>query len=602
MLAGNYTTCPRLQQWSESYRLFSQILNGILTTACVLVGTVGNLHSVKSVHFANFDKNQGIVLAVSIVALAFWDTILLWCAFFYYGLKNIDPTAQNSDLVNLITPWFHAFSQIANTASIWCVVSITVQRYMATRDPFRTTRWLLHITSTEIKEHHRILLNSFRGVRRKSSLSKLYTMYRRHFRLPIVISALAILVNIPAFFEIYTALCYRPSENKLVYGLRISELRLNRYYKLWYKVVFRMLVTSCGPNIFILFLTVVTVMLLRGSNRSRKQLFQMSESLIERYSSKATMLTMISIMLVIKFLLFRSLSFVLDIWEVTFGFGSRINIVIYIVDISNFLILLNSASNSVIIFRGSKWIQQKIVQRNTLKREKQMCVDSIQSGQRVHLLQKSWSQTLYLTNRQFGNRVLYAMLLRNPQMFASFREMPRSISTSSALSNASSVYSNNAASTAVTVVAGATSNGLQVKAAEAAASIPHLTKRSVDLLMNSKFHEIGERITAFIGELIEMMRTENNENAITARMRRVGAIHYEHSVSFPSSAWKEFKTSALGMIAECNFASETERAQTLEAWSSFLSVIIREMKMGMWGQGGGGHKCSSVTAPNISIA
>lgn len=137
---------------------------------------------------------------------------------------------------------------------------------------------------------------------------------------------------------------------------------------------------------------------------------------------------------------------------------------------------------------------------------------SIQSGQRVHLLQKSWSQTLYLTNRQFGNRVLYAMLLRNPQMFASFREMPRSISTSSALSNASSVYSNNAASTAVTVVAGATSNGLQVKAAEAAASIPHLTKRSVDLLMNSKFHEIGERITAFIGELIEMMRTENNEN------------------------------------------------------------------------------------------
>lgn len=104
--------------YAQAFRLFSQILNGILTTACVLVGTVGNLHSVKSVHFANFDKNQGIVLAVSIVALAFWDTILLWCAFFYYGLKNIDPTAQNSDLVNLITPWFHAFSQIANTASV----------------------------------------------------------------------------------------------------------------------------------------------------------------------------------------------------------------------------------------------------------------------------------------------------------------------------------------------------------------------------------------------------------------------------------------------------------------------------------------------------
>jgi hypothetical protein len=151
---------------------------------CVCLGTFGNLHSVKSVHFANFDKNRGIVLAVSILALAFWDTVLLWCAFFYYGFKNLARSPQ-SDFVNLTTPYvskllasflnfnqnhlqMHGFSQIANTASvsllsfndihifsfqIWCVVSITVQRYLATRDPFRTTRWLLHITSAEIKEY-----------------------------------------------------------------------------------------------------------------------------------------------------------------------------------------------------------------------------------------------------------------------------------------------------------------------------------------------------------------------------------------------------------------------------------------------------------------
>lgn len=73
-----------------------------------------------------------------------------------------------------------------------------------------------------------------------------------------------------------------------------------------------MIATTCGPNICILFLTIRTVMLLRGSNRSRKNLFQMSESLIDRYSSKATMLTLISIMLVVKFLTFRSLSFIVS--------------------------------------------------------------------------------------------------------------------------------------------------------------------------------------------------------------------------------------------------------------------------------------------------
>jgi hypothetical protein len=88
------------------------------------------------------------------------------------------------------------------------------------------------------------------------------------------------------------------------------------------------------------------------------------------------MLTLISIMLVVKFLTFRSLSFMLDIWEQAVGFGDRIHTIIYLVDTSNFLILLNSATNCFIIFRFSKWLQKKIVQRNTMKREKQICVET----------------------------------------------------------------------------------------------------------------------------------------------------------------------------------------------------------------------------------
>lgn len=59
----------------------------------------------------------GVVLAVSILALAFWDTILLWCAFFYYGMSAL-MRAHNSDTTKLLIPWFHGFSQIANTASV----------------------------------------------------------------------------------------------------------------------------------------------------------------------------------------------------------------------------------------------------------------------------------------------------------------------------------------------------------------------------------------------------------------------------------------------------------------------------------------------------
>lgn len=114
----NYTVCPGdTRQWSDTYATFGQLVNGVLTTLCVVLGSIGNIHSIKAVHFTNFDKNRGVGLAVSLLALAIWDTILLWCAFFYYGMKSITK-APRSDMLNLLTPFFHAFSQIANTASV----------------------------------------------------------------------------------------------------------------------------------------------------------------------------------------------------------------------------------------------------------------------------------------------------------------------------------------------------------------------------------------------------------------------------------------------------------------------------------------------------
>jgi hypothetical protein len=104
-------TDPRL------FRVFSQLVNGLLTTLCVVLGTCGNVHSVRSLSL-NLDKrHRGVVLAVSVLALAAWDTVLLWSAFFYYSLKALTRHA-NEDLHNLLTPFVHPCSQIANTASV----------------------------------------------------------------------------------------------------------------------------------------------------------------------------------------------------------------------------------------------------------------------------------------------------------------------------------------------------------------------------------------------------------------------------------------------------------------------------------------------------
>ncbi|VDN24071.1 unnamed protein product [Cylicostephanus goldi] len=93
------------------------MVNGYMTTALVILGTIGNVHGVKRVQVTNLDKRRGIVLAVSLIALAIWDTILLWCAFFYYAIRKL-PLAVSTDWLNVLMPWFHPFSNIANTAAV----------------------------------------------------------------------------------------------------------------------------------------------------------------------------------------------------------------------------------------------------------------------------------------------------------------------------------------------------------------------------------------------------------------------------------------------------------------------------------------------------
>ncbi|VDM71692.1 unnamed protein product [Strongylus vulgaris] len=112
-----------------------------MTTALVILGTIGNIHGVKRVQVTNLDKRRGIVLAVSLIALAIWDTILLWCAFFYYAIRKL-PIAVSTDWLNILMPWFHPFSNIANTAAVndcysfdysYCIYNITDCKLIRTK-------------------------------------------------------------------------------------------------------------------------------------------------------------------------------------------------------------------------------------------------------------------------------------------------------------------------------------------------------------------------------------------------------------------------------------------------------------------------------------
>lgn len=47
------------------------------------------------------------------------------------------------------------------------------------------------------------------------------------------------------------------------------------------------------------------------------------------------------------------------------------------------------------------------------------------SVERINLIHRSWQQLLFVTGKQVGARVFYAMILANPQVFALFREISK---------------------------------------------------------------------------------------------------------------------------------------------------------------------------------
>ncbi|KAK5985275.1 hypothetical protein GCK32_011829 [Trichostrongylus colubriformis] len=330
-------------------------------------------------------QNRGVVLAVSLIALAIWDTVLLWCAFFYYAIRKL-PIAINSDSLNILMPWFHPFSQIANTAATWCVVAITWQRFMATRDPFRTPR------STA-------MVHSFRSERR---ISFMYcSTYRRLLRMPIALSVGAVLLNIPAFFELYNYMCYKAEENRIAISVRPTALRLQNAYAL-YRLISRMIAVSIGPNLGILILTLLTVFMLRGSNRTRRQMFQLSDHFLDRNASSYTI----------------------------------------------------PKSSNPQIFR-------------------------LLLEDRLSILSSTWHQALALNDNNPGMRILYSILRRQPTLFTVFRA-PNLV-----------LYANDKVGQVEADMKSLLTNG---------------NAKSFDPLTNIKYVEEAQRITTFMGELIQMMK------------------------------------------------------------------------------------------------
>uniref|UniRef100_A0A0K0EBV3 G_PROTEIN_RECEP_F1_2 domain-containing protein n=1 Tax=Strongyloides stercoralis TaxID=6248 RepID=A0A0K0EBV3_STRER len=585
----NLIHCRETTPFPLSYVTFSKIIAGYLTIATIMLGTIGNIYSIKNIRLSNFDKTRGVGLAISIISLAFWDTILLWGIFFYYAINAVlSPGIFEPSTVEIVKHT-HFIAQFSNTASIWFVVSITVQRYIASRDPFTNRR-------TNRLGTHTYRFYSTKDSRKFSNNYSSFETVGRLFKIPVIISILAFLVNIPTMFELETYNCLNVSNNSLQKAIKTTTLRSSVYYSLYYRLIFRLIFGTFGPSLFIFCLTALTIKSLKGSNRTRKQLFEMTESMIDQFNSKETMQTVISLVLIIKFLFFRSSQFILDIWElVTFlqyngqpTFSTLFN---YCKDISNFLVAINSATNCIIFMKASYWIEGKLAKRISVRRKNKPCIfQSLQLQNKAFILKNSWKKVQEMNNMNFGYILLKAMIQADHSLIVKlarlnecedneFTPLQSVLITipSSGVGYKSSIHNIGGRRHRYTSTDENNLFGYEYEVKNTI-SLDELTKSSTYL-------NIASSISDMLETVINMLVERKNENEIKMFIRRIGFIHYIRGITFSNIAWKAFKESTLKLVNLCTFSSESERHQTVDAWATFTCLIIVEMKMGQWESG-----------------
>jgi hypothetical protein len=169
-----------LSEFENSQRLISYVLNGYLTLFCVITGTILNIICILV--FLKFRQNSNTtIIQWYLITLTGWQTLLLISAFVLYSVPTLiyGKVVLSGDYV-FTYAWSYFLSNLSHTGSIWLVLTLTVDRFLALCHP---------LTHPSIGNRARVK------------------------KLMIIVSVSATLFSLPRFFEV--AVVYRCNNNSL---------------------------------------------------------------------------------------------------------------------------------------------------------------------------------------------------------------------------------------------------------------------------------------------------------------------------------------------------------------------------------------------------
>ncbi|EYB84854.1 hypothetical protein Y032_0309g2086 [Ancylostoma ceylanicum] len=374
---GTLRNCTYRYSSDDSITSIALWIDGPCTCIAAILALIGVHFAVRFLFRAGLNKD----LTAALFSLCVIDSLLMMTVFLFYCIEAIGVLFLNTNLMynhQLFTSSLHGVAQSLTTASTMLVIYITFLRFMVVMRPLRYASALYTKSGkTSLKQRKassgelESCLGSQKG--RVSSLktAKEHLQLKKYFRsclLPGLVIFLCFAVNIPIYFEFTVEKCF-DAEHGVEASCPAPTVFRNSFTR--YKAILMTLTQTIGPVATILILSVLTEYRVHRSLKKRRKLFesqQRSRSVVLTEESKEKVSRTVAIFIAVKFLIFRSMPVFFDLYENLYGiesFGVALSI---LVRISDFMIVLNSATNSLAYFGKKRWLEKRLRLR-LLKRD-----------------------------------------------------------------------------------------------------------------------------------------------------------------------------------------------------------------------------------------
>ncbi|CAJ0601950.1 unnamed protein product [Cylicocyclus nassatus] len=404
---GTLRNCSYRYSNDDSITSFSLWIDGPCTCIAAILALIGFHFAVRFLFRAGLNKE----LTAALFSLCVIDSLLMMTVFLFYSIEAIGVLFLNTNLMynhQQFTSSLHGVAQSLTTSSTMLVIYITFLRFMVVMRPLRYASSLYTRTSkTSTKQRkassdmesyvgsQKQRMSAQKPLKEQVQLKK----YLKSCLLPGLVVLLCFAVNIPTYFEFTVEKCF-DAEHGVEASCTAPTVFRNQFGR--YRAILMTLTQTIGPVATILILSVLTEYRVHRSLQKRRKLFESqrrSRNIVLTEESKEKVSRTVAIFIAVKFLIFRSMPVFFDVYENLYGiesFGETLSI---LVRISDFMIVLNSATNSLAYFGKKRWLEKRLRLRLLKRDEKRQekARRASQAGPNLSVYDEPASQKKLLT-------------------------------------------------------------------------------------------------------------------------------------------------------------------------------------------------------------